>query len=117
MNLTSMFRHKALYWRVTGTDRYGQPEYGVPVELNVRWQDQVEEFLDKEGNTQLSEAIVFCREDLDVAGYLYLGCFDDLSDVEQATPQTVTGCWPIKQKKRRTGIDTSSKRTYFRYTL
>jgi len=39
----------------------------------VRWEEKNEEFIDLQGNTKISQAVVFAQQDLDVGGYLLLG--------------------------------------------
>lgn len=49
----------AVWWKVKGKDLYGQSSYESPVEINCRWDDVMEEFIDVGGNRQMSKAKVF----------------------------------------------------------
>ena len=96
--INRMRKQNAIYWPPAISDDFGQAGYGGLVELTlvsgvnsrVRWEDKAEEFLDAEGSTQISNAIVYCPllpggGDVKVGGCLWLGDRSDLTDEEDPT--------------------------------
>jgi len=68
---------KAIYWSPTGRrDRNGNVICDSPVELDCRWEDVSELFMDENGNQQVSNAVIFVDRDVQVRGYLKLGELD-----------------------------------------
>lgn len=95
--IKTMRRQKAVYWDLATIthDDYGDPETIAGVEIDVRWEEATVEFLDINGTTQLSNAIVYADRDLKVGGVLMLG---ELTDVTDATnPKENTGAFEIKR--------------------
>lgn len=64
---------KAAYWAPLGRDGSGRPIYGTPVEIDCRWEDTNEQFINAIGEEQMSQAIVYVDRDLELAGMLRLG--------------------------------------------
>lgn len=85
------YTQTATYWGSPTSDGLGGQSYGAPIELLVRWEERQEEFLTAEGETEVSNAVVWASQDLDTLGYLYLG----VSLV--ADPTRVTGSFRILQ--------------------
>jgi hypothetical protein len=57
--------------------------------------DTIEEFLDPNGVTQLSQSKVYVDRDVTLGGYLFLGTLSDLdSDTD---PSTFSDAWEIKR--------------------
>lgn len=54
------FRDVATFWTVTGDDGFGGLTFGAPVQVSVRWEDIQEDFLNPQGEIQLSKAVVYC---------------------------------------------------------
>src|SRR5690554_523382 len=72
--ITRMRKQKAVYWEPTGrVDRNGNPVFEDPVEIDCRWEDVSELFLDENGNQQVSKAKVYVDRDVKLRGYLKLG--------------------------------------------
>ena len=93
--ITKMLKQKAVWWASTGFGNYGQPTVSTPVEIDVRWEDVGEEFLDKDGTIQLSRARVYVDRDVEIGGLLMLGELD--SGVDEATPKNNDGVWEIRR--------------------
>lgn len=87
--ITRAYTQTATYWGSPTSDGTGGQSYDAPAELQVRWEERQEEFLTAAGETQVSNAIVWAKQDLDTLGYLYLG-----SSVE-ADPTRVVGAFRI----------------------
>lgn len=86
--LTRVPRRKqtAVYWAPdttytpNGRDDYGQRVYLPGVEIACRWEDVVEEFLDDNGDRQVSRSMVYPDRICAKGGKLWLGDSDDLED-------------------------------------
>lgn len=66
-------KQTAVYWAPSGPDEYGRPSLAAAVEIDCRWEDTAEEFVDPQGTRQISSAKVFVGQDLEVGGLLMLG--------------------------------------------
>jgi len=89
-----MRKQNAVYWPPGTKDDFGKQSHGDLVELvryngvgnfRVRWEDNIEVFIDASGSTQRSNALVYvpilCNGDeLQVGGFLWLGDKVDLTD-------------------------------------
>lgn len=93
--IVKMRKQTAVYWPPDdgGFDKYGRPTVGTAEELTVRWEDVMEEFLDADGNTQMSMAKVYTGQDVELGGYLWLGELTDLTD--QVDPRNNNGAFEI----------------------
>ena len=103
-----MRRQEAIYWPPSKVDDYGQPVTGTLVELvldgtnnyRVRWEDKVEEFMDANGTTQRSMAVVYVPKlpdgsDVKPGGFLWLGKRGDLAD--ETDPNANEGAFEVKR--------------------
>ena len=57
--IKSMRRQKAIYWKRGVFDHYGVPSFDDPIEVDCRWEDVNMEFLDPQGNRQMSRSVVY----------------------------------------------------------
>ena len=78
----------AVYWEKTGTDRYNQATYVAPKELEVRWEDRIQEFVTPDGEQALATSVVYVGENLVLGGFLWEGRLDDITNptVPSANP-------------------------------
>ena len=96
--IAKMRRQDAIYWPPGTADNYGRRDYGSLVELvldggdnyRVRWEDRVEEYIDKEGTTRQSLAVVYVPQlpdgsEVEIGGFLWLGVRGDL--VSESNPR------------------------------
>lgn len=86
-----------VYWGNPANDGYGGRTFDDPVELDCRWSDKQDLFIDIDGQEKRSEAVVWVESDVVVGGYLYLGDLDDLSSAEEADPFEVTNAFEIRR--------------------
>jgi len=100
--ITKMLKQTCVYWALESAesagddyDDYGQPQQTAPVELSCRWETVTEEFLDKNGTVQLSQAKVYVGQDVDLGGVLMLGGLADITD--SSYPKENEGAWEIKR--------------------
>jgi len=71
--ITKMLRQKAVYWAPGSVNAFGEIQLGIPTEVKCRWEDKHDEFIDSQGETVVSNAVVFVDSNLAVGGYLWLG--------------------------------------------
>jgi len=106
--INRMRRQNAIYWPPGRPDDYGRQIPGRLVELvlvgtinyRVRWEDRIEEFVDAEGTTHRSNAVVYVPElpdgsEVAVGGFLWLGDRADLTD--EAVPGRNPGAFEIRR--------------------
>lgn len=100
--ITKMRKQKAVYWppgsEETGGfdyDTYGKPLYASPVEIDCRWEDVVQEFVDTKNETTFSQSIVYVDRDVRVRGVLMLGTMSDVTDF--ADPKGNDNAWEIRR--------------------
>lgn len=94
--LANLLKQVAVYWGDPSSDGYGGRTFDDPVEINVRWQDRQELFVDAQGREQTSRAVVYVATDLNIGGYLYLGALADLSSAEEGDPLSISTAYEIR---------------------
>lgn len=67
-----MRRQKAVYWAPVAADKYGKKSYEEPIEIDCRWEDCQEMYLDVNGNSAMSRARVYVDRKLEALGVLWL---------------------------------------------
>lgn len=103
--IKTMRRQRCVYWPLGGEDDQGQRLYGTAVELQCRWVDIQEEFLDYQGNTALTRAKVYVDRDVEILGVLWLppknikiGEGEAISQLTSRTqPFTNNDAWEIRR--------------------
>ena len=65
------------------------------MQILVRWDDKVEEFLDFEGERKLSNAVVYVGQDMSLGGILMLGTLADITD--SVNIKENAGAWEIRR--------------------
>ena len=75
--LTKVRKQKAIYWAALGTNSAGRKEYDDPVQIMVRWDDAMTEFVTQDGEKAVSRADVMVGQDIKVGDALMLGVLDD----------------------------------------
>lgn len=86
-------KQTAVYWPQLSIDRFGKPTWDSPCEILCRWEDEKEEFIDANGERQISNSKLIVDRDLVVKGKLFLGT---LSDLTYATdPDRNPNVWEI----------------------
>lgn len=86
----------AVYWAPADVphDDYGKPAYSEPIEIKCRWEEIAEEFLDTQGERQVSKAKIYVDRDVKIGGVLLSGTLD--SDVDEDSPKQNEGAWEIR---------------------
>lgn len=81
--INRMRRQTAVYWPPDGKDRHGQPRYGTPVELRVRWEDDA---VIQQRNGVENRKEFFTRVFVDstpaIGGVLWYGTIATIQDTE-----------------------------------
>lgn len=108
------YRMPITYWPPGTGDGAGGLGFGSPIVLNGRWEDRIEEFLDKNNTVVFSKANVFmspkCGNTIEVGGYLFNG---DQSLV--TNPTNLSGAYEIRATS--TVPDIRNVRSEFRAIL
>lgn len=91
-------KQKAVYWSPTTLDDFGRPTWNTPVEIDCRWTDEIEEFIDPNGERQFSRAKLIVDRDLEIKGVIWLGNLVDVSDL--GNPRNNNNSWEILGTKK-----------------
>lgn len=80
MSQETTSRHqKAVLWAANGFDDYGEPKVDAAVEIDVRWEEKLQEAVDPNGNTVAVDAVAVVNQDIVVGSIMWLGKKDDLA--------------------------------------
>lgn len=85
----------AVYWGNPVPDGFGGMTYDIPVEIKVRWDENIKVVVDKEGKEITSPVTILSPEDLVEQGRLMLGTLEDVdfewipTDIEENTFEIV----------------------------
>ncbi len=101
--ISRMRKQTCVYWALRGVesggedyDEFGQPQYTDPVQLACRWEVKTVEFLSPQGTQELSNAVVYVDQDVDVGGVLMLGELTDI-DSSLTVPKQNEETWEIRR--------------------
>ena len=113
-----MRRQNAIYWPPSTADDFGRPGSARLVELTlvggvnsrVRWEDKAKEFLDAQGTTVVSQAVVFVPPlpgggEVALGGWLWLGDRVDL--VSEADPHVNEGAYEVRGFEKMPNLKTT----------
>lgn len=93
--IKKMRKQKAVWWaRSSGPDSYGQFTFADPVEIDCRWDDNIQEFIDPKGQVTASQAVVYPDRILSVGDRLRRG---PLGGGLPGNPLTLTDAFSIKR--------------------
>jgi hypothetical protein len=110
--ISRLCKQDAVYWGNPKNDGYSGFIYDAAVEIKCRWEDKVQLIVDKEGNTQSSRALVYCLQELDEEGWLYLGKLTDLTAAEIANPKLVRDASTIKKFEKSPALNSTTEFYY-----
>lgn len=71
-------KQKAVLWTRVGFDRYGQQVVANPVEINVRYEEDIQETIDADATPIAKTATVFVDRDIERGSILWLGTLASL---------------------------------------
>jgi len=85
--IKKMRKQKAVWWARSSKDRFGRWTFDLPVEIDCRWEDTIQEYLDAQGEKHVSKATVYMDRLVSVGDRLRRGelVFDVLEDPMQMT--------------------------------
>ena len=75
-----MLRQQAVWWRKTGTDRFGKGVFADPVQIKCRWENRMGQYFNAKGEANDSKATVYVGQELSVGDVLSEG------ELESGTP-------------------------------
>jgi hypothetical protein len=81
----------AVLWPLEGTDRYGEPLHGAPVQLAVRWRTRRTEMRDPQGNVVAVDVTAAVDRVIAPGGQMALGTLADWAPVETGTGTAAVG--------------------------
>lgn len=99
MKYSRYLKQKAVYWESLGLDDFGKPLFKEPVEIDVRWEEVNELFINSSGEQERSKAKVFVKDELSERGVLFLGLLSTLTAEQKADPFILKSAYSIKSRK------------------
>lgn len=105
-------RQSAVYWRKTGTDSFGKPQFAAPADVKVRWTDQAQELTDQKGDKIVSRSIVFVGQDMTTGDVIKLGTVATLTPGK--APLQQPGAYEIRMFRK---IPNRTARKYLRKAI
>lgn len=99
----------AVYWAVTGKNKYNEKTFATPDEIDCRWEDRVDVVKDSQGKEVRTRARVFVNTNVQEQGYLFRGKKKDLDSADEENPYDATEAYEIKRKERVPAIGSKTK--------
>lgn len=96
--LTRHLKQIATLWTVSNIDSFGDPSFNSPVEINVRWEDRTELFINMDGAEERSQAVVFLSIDVTPGDFLMLG------SSTEADPLSIRTAYMVKSFRKIPGL-------------
>lgn len=81
--LSSVRTHTATLWERSGVNSAGDPEFGAPQVILVRWERKESIFHSSDGSEFRASHVVHLGQDVDAGDYLYLGTSTESSPKDQ----------------------------------
>lgn len=81
MDILRKLRQKCVYWSIDSTDEYGTNTFDEAIEMQCRWENVTELFIDSTGASIPSKSIVYTEFDVEEGGWLFEGELTDLPSV------------------------------------
>lgn len=103
MNIDGFLKQTAVHWANPTYGGFGGRTFDDPAEIDVRWEDRQELFVDANGQEVRSSAVVYANTDLAVGEYLKLGELTDLESND--APEANTGCYEIRGYAKTPSVD------------
>lgn len=104
-----IFPQTAVYWAPNGHTGDGNATFSDGVEVAVRWQFEGELFVNRQGQNQTSQAIVYYDGSFDAVtnGRWYFGLLEDLTVEQVSNPRIVDGAYQVMQVGESPSVDAS----------
>lgn len=114
-------RQRAVLWKFLREDHFGNKVYADPVEIKVRWEDSTIEFLDRTGNTAISNAQVFVGEKIKERSVLWKGPLDeaDIEDGPDGNPNPFVneGAYEVRKYHEQPDFKARNPDRFLRYVM
>lgn len=78
------------YWAPGDENQFGGKTYLAPVEIKARWEDKVENIIDRNGQDAVSRAKIMTEVPVEATGFLYP------EPSNAVDPTAVAGAWEIR---------------------
>jgi len=72
-NLQRNMHDDVTHWPFGGSDGFGGFTFGTPIKFKARWEDKNVLFLTLSGEEEVSNAVVYVPQSVDIGDYLGLG--------------------------------------------
>lgn len=102
--IAAQLRQKAVLWINPVLDGFGGRNFAAGVEIDCRWEDRQELFVDSEGRQVLSRAVVYIDRDVQVHDFLFLGELTDLASGEDE-PFSNADAYEIRSYQKIVSLD------------
>jgi hypothetical protein len=86
---------KAVLWPVTGTDAYGQPAVGNPIELLVRWDQSTVQQSQSQSSDERVDATAVVDRVVHEGSRMWLGALEDLPGYPLSPTFPVSGLMEV----------------------
>lgn len=98
MSYVGMLTEDAVYWPPGQPDGFGQTVSEDPVQIKVRWQNEQQRRVSARGVEFISQAVVYCDQELAFNGWMWRGL---LADAEfKSAPRKQIGAYQIEIVER-----------------
>lgn len=97
--ITDLYNQKITYWGNPVSGGSGGYTFDSPTTFTGRWEEKQKVFVSPDGKEQVSAAIIYTPQDLDIGGYVYLG------ESTATDPQVVSDAHVIKGFNKVPSID------------
>jgi hypothetical protein len=88
-------KQKAIWWAHDGLDDFGKPTYNIaPVEIDCRWEDRTEQFINANGDQEVSRSVLIVDRDISLKDKMKLG---ELDSTIYADPDDNEDVWEVLQ--------------------
>lgn len=99
-------KQKAVWWPIgnSAVDAFGKQKDTEPVEIDCRWDDHIQEFINSKGTLQKSKAVLMVDDNItfQIGDKLRLGTLSDLEDPTCVDKNN--NVWPIEGIMRHPNI-------------
>jgi hypothetical protein len=86
-------KQKAIWWSHISIDEFGKPVYTTPVEVDCRWDDMNEQFINANNDQEISKSILIVDRDMRLKDKLKLGELDSNISTD---PDNEEDVWEVR---------------------
>ena len=92
--ITRMMKQAGVWWKQKDTNEDGSPVFESPIQIECRWEDIHEEFIDAKGDKKMSDSVVYVDRDMTVGDVLLLGTLT--WQHRRSNPLELAGAYEVK---------------------